>query len=211
MATQKNLRSKKVFFAEKTFEVFEGVYEPTEDTFLLAENLQVRPSDNILEIGSGCGIISILAADNAKDVVAVDINPEATKCTRSNAKHSNVAKKISVVRGDLFAPFRLCKIFDLVVFNAPYLPSASSDAKEWIERAWAGGKNGRQLLDRFLREASDYIKTGGRITIVQSSLSNVNKTLRALKKNGFATTVIGEVKADFETITLIEATQKTTF
>ena len=44
------------------FQTCENVYEPAEDTFLLAENLKVKKTDKLLEIGTGTGIIAILAS-----------------------------------------------------------------------------------------------------------------------------------------------------
>jgi len=38
------------------------VYEPAEDTYLLAENLDIKRTDDILEIGTGTGLIAIYAA-----------------------------------------------------------------------------------------------------------------------------------------------------
>jgi release factor glutamine methyltransferase len=56
---------KKMLYNDCVFHVFEDVYEPAEDTFLLAENLSVNKDDTILDVGTGCGIIGVLAAKKA--------------------------------------------------------------------------------------------------------------------------------------------------
>ena len=78
---------KKAYFKDHVFEVDEHVYEPAEDTFLVAEKLETKKDDIVLEIGTGCGILAILAAKTAKKVVAIDINPYAIECTKRNAKN----------------------------------------------------------------------------------------------------------------------------
>ncbi|MEM2111087.1 MAG: class I SAM-dependent methyltransferase [Candidatus Bathyarchaeia archaeon] len=196
---------KKIFFEDRIFHVFNGVYEPAEDTFLLAENLQVKHSDVVLEIGCGCGILSILSAFKALRVVAVDINPYATVCTKLNAKDNGVSEKIDVLQGDLFGPLRENPLFDLVIFNAPYLPTEKDELRDWIDYAWAGGREGRKQIDRFILSVSQHLKPGGRLLLVQSTLSNVNETMTKLQKHGFIAKIIGERKVAFETITLIKA------
>lgn len=196
---------KKFFFNSCIFHVLENVYESAEDTFLLAENLRVHKNDSVLDMGTGCGILGVLAAEKAKAVVAVDINPCAVSCARMNAKLNGVERKISILRGDLFQPIKDGKRFDVILFNAPYLPSEPEEQKAWIERAWAGGVGGRDLIDRFLLEVPKYLKVNGRIFLVQSNLSDVDKTIKTFKKAGLQAKIVAEEKVAFETIVLIEA------
>ncbi len=196
---------KKIFFKDQVFYIFDQVYEPAEDTFLIAENLNMNSGDTVLEVGSGCGILSVLSASKAKRVIAIDINPHAARCTRTNARINNVSDKVDVIRGDLFGPLREENLFDLILFNAPYLPTGKSEPIGWIDYAWEGGETGRKVIDRFIESAARYLKPRGRILLVQSTLSDVNKTLKRLEKQGFKVETKNEHKVAFETITLIEA------
>ena len=72
------------------------VYPPAEDTFLLIDNLIVKNNDSVLEVGCGCGIVSIAASLNAEKVTSIDINPHAIKCTKENIKLNN-RKNIEVI------------------------------------------------------------------------------------------------------------------
>jgi len=198
--------AKRVWFKDKVFLVSDDVYEPAEDTFLMAEHLDVHGW--VLEIGTGCGIISILAADRAERVIATDINPYAARCAKINAEMHGVSEKIDIVIGDLFAPFRENFTFNIILFNAPYLPNG--EREEWrsenlIDYAWSGGKNGREVINRFIQQASKHLKIGGKILLVQSTLSDVEKTLREFRREDFKAQIIDERKSFFETITLIEA------
>ncbi|UCD40181.1 MAG: methyltransferase [Candidatus Bathyarchaeota archaeon] len=196
---------KKIFFNDYAFYVSNDVYEPAEDTLLLAENLSVDENDVVLDMGTGCGILGILAAKKAEKVVATDLNPHAIDCAKMNAKLNKVADKMDIRLGDLFQPVKQDERFSLILFNAPYLPSNPDEEKTWIGRSWAGGPMGRQLIDRFISEAPQYLNKNGRILLVQSSLSNVNETLQKLRETGLKARILAEKKVMFETIVLIEA------
>jgi len=188
-----------------TFRVFNNVYEPAEDTFLLADNLDSRSDDVVLDMGTGCGILAVLIASNARRVVAVDVNPHAVRCARVNGGINEVSKKINVIQGDLFEPIKEDEIFNLILFNAPYLPVKENERTEWIDYAWVGGEKGRTIIDRFILSAPRYLKTDGRILLVQSTLSDVDETLEKLNSQGLNTSIVGQTKVAFETITLIRA------
>jgi release factor glutamine methyltransferase len=85
---------KKVYFRDTIFVVNEHVYEPAEDTFLISERLAVTEDDVVLDMGTGCGILAVLAAEKAKRVVAVDINPYAIECAIKNAQTNDMKEKI---------------------------------------------------------------------------------------------------------------------
>lgn len=199
---------RKIFFNDYAFYVSKDVYEPAEDTFLLAENLSVRGNDVVLDIGTGCGIFGILAAKKARRIVATDLNPHAVDCAKVNAKLNKVADIIELLVGDLFQPIKQSEHFSLILFNAPYLPSNPDEEKTWTGRAWAGGPMGRQLIDRFIAGVPLYLYNHGRILLVQSSLSNVEETLHRLDEKGLEARILAEKKVMFETIVLIEAQRK---
>ncbi len=197
--------NEKVFFDGRAFLVLNDVYKPAEDTFLLAENLTVEADDVVLDMGTGCGILGILAAEKAGRVVAVDLNPCAVQCATTNAKLNQVAAKMDIRRGSLFEPLKENEKFDLIIFNPPYLPSKADSRKTWMEKAWSGGPTGRNLIDRFISEAPNHLKKGGRIFLVQSSLSNIDETVRKLEEAGFRVKIVAERKVAFERIVLVRA------
>jgi len=200
-----NSHPKCTFYGKYVFIVPKEVYEPAEDTFLLARNLSIKSDETVLDMGTGCGILAVLAAEFASDVVAIDINPHAALSAKKNAELNGVGERIIVATGDLFSPITCDRKFNMIIFNAPYLPVESNEGKSWIEKAWSGGKDGRATIDRFIAQAPQYLEERGRILLVQSTLSNVERTLENFSKEHLVPRIIDGEKSVFEKIVLVEA------
>ena len=195
-----------VYYEGKPFKVDPGVYEPAEDTFLLADNLDVRPGEHVLELGTGCGILAILAAKTGAKVTATDTNPAALECAQANAIAHGVIDGIDFRLGDLFEPVA-GKCFNLVIFNPPYLPVRPEEALDGVlDRAWEAGLDGRAIIDPFLEELPNHLMKGGRALFVQSSLSDIAKTINVLQTRGFRVEVTNK-KLPFEEIFLLCTTK----
>lgn len=189
-------------YQELKFETCDNVYAPAEDTFLLADNLIINEGELVLEIGTGTGLISLIASKKASHVLATDINPCAIKCAKSNSEMNKI-KNIEFLKGDLFQVVP-GKKFDLILFNTPYLPSSDDEIiGDKLDAAWDGGEDGRRVIDLFLNEVKDYLNEGGRVQLVQSSLSDNEKTLERLEKMGFESSITASERFFFEEIVVI--------
>lgn len=199
---------KKVFFANFAFEVLKHVYEPAEDSFLFADKLQIKDDSWVLDVGTGCGILAVVSAKKGANTVATDINPHAVQCAKKNAELNDVANRVFVLQGYLFSPIRRGANFDVILFNAPYLPSEDAARESWIEWAWAGGPSGRNVIDKFISETQKYLKSNGEILLMQSTLSNVKETLDRFRQKSLKAKIIAEQDLPFfEKIVLIRACQ----
>lgn len=186
------------------FCVHPNVYVPAEDTFLIAKHLDVEESDYVLDMGTGCGVLGVLAAKKAKKVVAVDINPHAIRCAQRNAEKNGVKKKIDFIQGALFSPFRTKDRFNLILFNPPYLPSKPREESSWLGKAWSGGANGRKVIDIFVKGVRNFLAPKGRILFVHSSLSGIDKTLQLVGEMNLEAIVVSKAMFPFETIVLLK-------
>ncbi len=197
--------NKRTFFGDYAFEVCENVYEPSEDSFLFAENLHLKPGVRVLDVGTGTGILGILAAKQGGKVLCLDVNPYAIRCAKQNSKHNSVSD-IAFLQGDLFASLAQAAKFDLILFNSPYLPSEKGEEDSWLGRAWAGGTTGRDVIDRFISQAPSHLQSSGRILLLQSTLSNVEETLSRFTKLQMKTTIAAERYLPFfEKLVILEA------
>ena len=129
-------------------------------------------------------MLGILAAKKAANVVAVDLNPYAIRCAKENSALNGVQSKMDFVQANLFTALNPNATFDLILFNAPYLPSEEGEAASWIGRSWAGGANGREVVDRFISEVPAYLKPNGRVLLMQSTLTGVEETLQKFSEQG---------------------------
>ena len=197
---------KKAYFGDYSFTVWENVYKPAEDSYFFAENLVVNRGERVLDLGTGCGILGIVAAKNAREVVAVDVNPYAVQCAKKNAIVNNLIDKMVFVQADLLTSLRETETFDLILFNAPYIPTENVEAESWLGRAWAGGTNGRQVIDLFISQALMHLKRTGRLLLIQSTLAGNEETRRKFAEHHLNSNVIASLALPFfETLLLIEA------
>jgi len=175
------------------------VYEPAEDSFLLARKLKVREGDLALDIGTGSGIIALLMARKARFVLGIDVNPKAVELARENARINDI-KNVEFRISNLFENVE--GKFDIITFNAPYLPG---EPEKPIDHALVGGERGREVLDRFIDDARNYLKPKGMVQIVQSSITGIEETLEKLKNKGFNIEITARERYFFEEILVISA------
>ncbi|MBR2665133.1 MAG: methyltransferase [Methanobrevibacter sp.] len=182
----------------------ENVYVPAEDSYLLAENLEIKEGQSVLEIGTGSGIVAMYASRLTDKITVSDINFDACELARKNFEANNI-ENIEILFGNMFEPVEKRK-FDVILFNTPYLPTEDDEViDDTINYAFDGGLNGRKVIDLFLNEVGNHLNDGGIVQMIQSSLSGNEETLEKLDNLGF----IAEIKASehffFEDITLINA------
>ncbi|NWZ26975.1 HEMK2 methyltransferase, partial [Asarcornis scutulata] len=174
---------------------FGEVYAPAEDTFLLLDALErdaARLRDAgiaiCLEIGSGSGVVSTFLASiigSGALYLCTDINPMAAYCTLETALLNNV--HLQPVITDLvngLSP-RLNGKVDLLLFNPPYVVTPSEEVKSHgIEASWAGGKRGREVMDRVFPLVADLLSPGGLFYLVTIKENNPDEILETMKKHG---------------------------
>lgn len=190
-----------------------SVYEPSEDSFLLAEAVlkEIKGKERILEVGCGSGIISAVIKASTKAIVAgIDINPYAAECTKLNG--------VDAVRGDLLSCIK--GRFDTIIFNPPYLPTLMNPSKkdeyhwvhqtneeerseDWISAALDGGKDGRRIIFRFLEQAESHLVENGRILMVVSSLTGIEQVKSKMSSMNFEVKEVAQERFMFEQLAVL--------
>ncbi len=91
---------------------------PTTQLCLEALERHSRPALDVLDLGSGSGILAIAAAKlGARKVLALDIDPVAAAATADNARANGVGDKIIAECGGLETVLPSARRFDLAVVN----------------------------------------------------------------------------------------------
>jgi len=162
----------------------EQVYQPEADTYLLYEAVQaeIRQDDRVIEIGTGSGYIGSHLSGYGS-LVVTDINPHACLAAREAG--------LEVIRCDLLDGIR--GLFDLVIFNPPYLPTnAEEKIDDWFEYALDGGPDGRLVITRFVEDVRRIMVPGGRVLLLVSSLTGVQAVLDLIQKHSFKGEIVAK-------------------
>jgi release factor glutamine methyltransferase len=185
------------------------VYDPAEDSFLLLESITVNPTDTILEIGTGCGLIALACAYQGAKVVCTDINPFAVQLARQNIErnHHLLKSEIEIRQGDLFSVLKNTERFTMILFNPPYLPTKKNDKTGgWFDIATDGGSTGLRLTKGFLHGLHKHLQTNACAYFIFSSLSNRSLLKKYLKKERLSARVIASHRYDGENLDVYQVT-----
>tara|TARA_Y100000310_G_C20476040_1_gene712464 strand:- start:231 stop:767 length:537 start_codon:yes stop_codon:yes gene_type:complete len=173
-------------------------YKPAEDSIFLSKILKEKiKSKNIkaLDIGTGSGIQSrtlIEIGIPKENITAVDINSEALA----------EAKKLGVktLKSNLF--LKIKNKFDLIAFNPPYLPESEFDN----EPDTTGGKNGDEVIIKFIKQLKNHLTKKGTCYLLTSSLTPNKKWQEIAKESGLTIKKIATEKIFFEELYIWEIT-----
>eukprot|EP00518_Triparma_eleuthera_P012900 CAMPEP_0182469460 /NCGR_PEP_ID=MMETSP1319-20130603/17120_1 /TAXON_ID=172717 /ORGANISM="Bolidomonas pacifica, Strain RCC208" /LENGTH=216 /DNA_ID=CAMNT_0024669769 /DNA_START=211 /DNA_END=857 /DNA_ORIENTATION=- len=169
------------------------VYEPSDDTYLMvdaiAHHLSTSSSSptKVLEIGTGSGCNIVKAAqclEGKGEFMATDINPKAIEAAMALWKatfdgSSSPPPTLQTFESDLLAGQ---SELDLLIFNPPYVPTPSSEISgSGIEVSWAGGVDGREVIDRALPIIKAGVAEGGVVLMI---LVDENKPEEVIKMWG---------------------------
>lgn len=90
------------------------------DAIVLGALIENNDANSILEIGTGCGIISLMLAQRFEaKITAVEIDAKSAKQAQENIDASPWSTRIEVIQGDIRI-LNLNKKFNLIVSNPPY-------------------------------------------------------------------------------------------
>ena len=182
----------------------DNVYVPAEDSYLLADNLDIKEGQSVLEIGTGSGIVAMYASRLTDRITVTDINFDACLLAEKNFNDNGI-ENIEILFGNMFEPVKDRK-FDVILFNTPYLPTEDDEVlDDTINYAFDGGLNGRKVIDVFLDEVGNHLNDGGIVQMIQSSLSGNEETLDRFDELGFIAEIAASEHFFFEDITLINA------
>ncbi|MGK6343916.1 tRNA1(Val) (adenine(37)-N6)-methyltransferase [Chryseobacterium sp. DT-3] len=144
-------------FKFKYFEIQQSkdVFRVGTDGVLLGVLAHVKNASEVLEVGTGTGLISLMLAqrNNRASFFGLDINADAAMLTRTNFEHSPFHSRLKNIHQDL-KTFETEKKFDLIISNPPYFEESASD-KDKIARQTVE-LNFHQLISASAKFLSDH-------------------------------------------------------
>ena len=170
------------------------IYEPREDTYLLAEQVKKHAFGKVLDMGTGSGYLAEAAEHlkKVKSVLAVDINDEVINFLRKKK-----LKRIKLRKSNLFSNVK--ERFDTIIFNPPYLPFDKREHED-SRLTTTGGKKGYELLERFLLDLNSHLNKNGVALILFSSLTRKNKVDEIIDFIGYEYELLIEERFGLETL-----------
>ena len=162
--------------------VSEHTFQPTTISTLMAQAMQVKEEDVVVDIGCGTGILAIIAAKlGARRVYGTDIAPDVVEVATANAARLGVGDQVSFVRGDLFEGLPADLQADLVIGDVSGIPDDLAAESGWFPSRVGGGRRGSELPIRMLEAARSRIRAGGRLLLPTGSLQDEAAILTAAR------------------------------
>ncbi|CAN8259491.1 unnamed protein product [Cochlearia groenlandica] len=195
------------------------VYEPCDDSFALVDallsdqtNLIDHKPNLCVEIGCGSGyvITSLILLLETKlkggvHYIATDTNPIAARITKETLQAHGV--HADVVCTDIASCLekRLAGSVDVIVVNPPYVPTPEYEVgMEGITSSWAGGENGRTVIDRILPVVDRLLSDKGWFYLVTLTSNNPSEICLMMRKRGYASKIMVQRSTEEENLIILK-------
>jgi release factor glutamine methyltransferase len=205
-----------VEFYGLTFNVNPSVLIPRQETEILIETLIEKTGKetvcNILDIGTGSGIIAISLAKHLinSTLTAVDISGEAIKTAEENSVLNNVEAKIKFIEKDILnGSFEEADKFDVVVSNPPYISEKDySELQKEItgfepKIALTDFEDGYRFYKAITQKAKDLLQPGG-VLAYEIGLGQAEEVKKIMEQSGYKNILIKKDYLDIERVIMGE-------
>lgn len=160
-------------FCGLTFLCDKRAMVPRPETEELVEFLKSeikKPKSDILDVGTGSGIIALSLAAEFPDaeILAVDISDDALALAQENAARFKLVTRVRFLKSNLLENVEGC--FDVIVANLPYISiqdrhTLSSEVLHDPEVALFASARGDELVRELIAQAPSQLRTGGMLAL----------------------------------------------
>jgi len=148
---------------------------------------RIKKGQDVLDMGCGCGIQGILAAEKGAEVTLVDFNPKAIKCSLMNIRLHYGESSAKAIHGSLFE--KINGKFDYVIINPPF---RWFKPKNYLEAA--GTDFNYAVLTEFFSQVRNFLRPKGRILMVFSTNGDWNFVKELIKKKKFGIKMLSSTR-----------------
>ncbi len=139
------------------------------DAVLLSGFAKVKSGEQVLDLGTGTGILPILleAKTEGKHFTGLEIQPESADMARRSVELNHLESKINIVTGDIKDASKRfgASSFDVITSNPPYMISSHGLKNQYGEKTIARHEVLCTLED-IIRESAKILPPKGRLYLV---------------------------------------------
>ncbi|KAL4578106.1 hypothetical protein LXL04_014222 [Taraxacum kok-saghyz] len=194
------------------------VYAPCDDSYALVDALLADRKKLIdhhpticMEVGSGSGyVITSLALilkseSNSPHFFATDVNPHATLVTRDTLEAHEVHAELLTTNITSGLEKRLAGMVDVMVVNPPYVPTPEEEVGNGgLSAAWAGGENGRAVIDKILPVADNLLSEKGWLYMLFLAANDPLQICLEMRDRGYGSKIVVQRSTEEETLHVIK-------
>ncbi|KAL9255600.1 Methyltransferase N6AMT1-like protein [Drosera capensis] len=194
------------------------VYEPCDDSFALVDalladqaNLCKHKPAICMEVGCGSGYVitslALILGQEADGIhyFATDINPHAVGVTQETLGAHGVHAEVIMTNIASGLEKRLAGLVDVMVVNPPYVPTPEDEVGiAGIMASWAGGENGRSVIDKILPIADKLLSDRGWLYMVTLAANNPSQICGKMREKGYASRIVVQRSTVEESLQIIK-------
>lgn len=158
------------------------------DAVLLAGLSKIKPTDRILDLGTGCGVVPLILAYRklGKTLEGIEIQPELAALAQKNVETNGFSDRIRILEMDYrqVTSFFPAEGFDVALSNPPYRKIHSGRINPDRQRAIARHELEGSIRDVFAA-SRHMLPTGGRLAVIYPA-ARLDHLLVTAHEHGFS-------------------------
>lgn len=163
----------------------------------------------LLDLCTGTGFIAIVLSGLYKisHLMATDIHPFAISVAKENFIINKLRNNYEILEGDLYGPIS-GKMFDVITCLPPYVPTSREMIMQHKQNSdlfyhnTCGGEDGREIIDRVIKEAPKHLNPSGCLALVHSDYVGVTRTIENMETVGLRPSVEAQQRHPLGSLTL---------
>jgi release factor glutamine methyltransferase len=180
-----------------TIQLAPGVFPPSATSRALADQLDIREGDTVIDVGCGTGVLSLVALRlGAGRAYGVDIIEESIPNARENARRMGLADRAEFRAGNLFEPLRDVSA-DVIIGDVSGIPDELAAETDWFPGGHAGGPTGAEVPVAMLESMGECLRPGGRLYLPTATIQDESSVIAAARRIFGASNLVNVAEREF--------------